>query len=69
LTFWQKDGTASGLLAKNLFRKTVDKDFPNLIEEIRKTDPEDARLNAALLRDYQILSAAYMLEPCHLSFL
>jgi indoleamine 2,3-dioxygenase len=57
------------LLAKDLFRKTVDKEFPNLISKIKKTDPDDVRLNTALLRDYQILSAAYMLEPCHLSFL
>lgn len=69
MTYWQKDGTASGLLAKDLFRKTVDKDFPDLMTKIMKTDPDDIRLNTALLRDYQILAAAYMLEPCHISFL
>jgi hypothetical protein len=52
MTFWQKDGTASGLLAKDLFRKTVDNEFPDLMAKIIKTDPEDSRLNAALLRDY-----------------
>jgi hypothetical protein len=30
MTFWQKNGTASGLLAKNHLRSTVDLDFPDL---------------------------------------
>ena len=69
MTFWQKDGTATGLLATNKFRKTVDNDFPDLLSLLKKTDPEDIRLSVALLRDYQLLSAGYMHEPCHLSFL
>lgn len=37
--------------------------------ELRKVDVNDARLNAALFRDYSMLSSAYLLEPCHLSYL
>jgi len=67
MIYWQPDGTATGLLAKNLLRKTVDSDLPNLIKHIDKLDPNDARLHAALFRDYSFLSAAYMLESCHIS--
>jgi hypothetical protein len=52
MTYWQKDGSASGLLAKDMFRKTIDKDFPDFMEKIKKVDSQDARLNSALLRDY-----------------
>ncbi len=52
-----------------MFRKTIDNDFPDFMEKIKKVDSQDARLNSALLRDYQILAAGYMLEPCHLSYL
>lgn len=30
MTYWQPDGSATGLLAKNLLRKTIDSDLPNL---------------------------------------
>jgi indoleamine 2,3-dioxygenase len=56
-------------LAKNLLRKTVDSDLPNLMNLIEKVDINDARTNAALFRDYSCLSAGYLLEPCHLNFL
>lgn len=52
MTYWQPDGTASGLLAKNELRKTVDKELPNLIKEIEKIDIKDDRTQAALFRDY-----------------
>lgn len=52
MTYWQPDGTASGLLAKNELRKTVDKELPNLIKEIEKIDIKDDRTLAALFRDY-----------------
>jgi len=68
LTLYQPDGS-EGLLMKNQLRKTVDRDFPNLTTEVMKVDPNDARLNSALWRDYTILGATYLLEPCHLSFL
>jgi hypothetical protein len=38
MTFWQKNGTASGLLAKNHLRSTVDLDFPDLSEQLKKVD-------------------------------
>lgn len=56
------------MLAKNEFRNTINKEFPNWADKIKKVDINDARLNAALFRDYSILSAAYLLEPCHQSF-
>jgi len=59
------NGEPVGLLAKNEFRKTIKGDFPDLTEEIRKVDVNDARLNAALFRDYSFASASYMLESCH----
>lgn len=67
MTYWQPDGTATGLLAKNQLRKTVDSELPNLIKQIEKVDQTDARLNAALFRDYSFLAAAYMLESCHIN--
>jgi len=69
MTFWQPDGTPTGLLAKNELRTTVDSEFPNLMAEINKVDIKDARLNAALFRDFSHLSAGYLLESCHLSYL
>ena len=68
MTFHQPDGS-KGLLAHDLLRKTVDKDFPDLMSEVLKVDPMDARMNTALFRDYTMLAASYMLEPCHLSYL
>ena len=69
MTFWQSDGTATGLLAKNELRTTVDSNFPNMMDQINKVDINDHRLNAALFRDYSHLSAGYLLESCHLSYL
>ena len=54
-TFHQPDGSPTGLLAKNEFRKTVDKELPNLIDQIKKVDINDGRLNAALFRDFSFL--------------
>jgi indoleamine 2,3-dioxygenase len=67
MTYWQKDGTATGLLAKNELRKTVDSSLPNLMSEINKVDKMDARLKAALFRDYSFLASAYIHESTHLS--
>lgn len=67
MTYWQKDGTATGLLAKNELRKTVDQSLPNLMSELQKVDKMDARLNAALFRDYSFLASAYIHESTHLS--
>lgn len=47
----------------------MDNDFPNLTTEVLKVDANDARLNSALWRDFTILGATYLLEPCHLNFL
>lgn len=68
MTFHQPDGT-KGLLAKDLLRKTVDSDLPNMMDQINKVDARDSHLCAALFRDYSMLSAGYLLESCHLSFL
>lgn len=65
MVYWQPDGTATGLLAKNELRSTVMNDFPDMMHEINKVDVNDDRMNAALFRDYSFLSAAYLLEPCH----
>jgi hypothetical protein len=40
-----------------------------MIDEVKKVDPSDLALNAALFRDFQFLAAAYMLEACHLKYL
>lgn len=69
MTFYQPDGSATGLLAKNELRTTVQKDFPDLMAAINKVDVNDDRLNAALFRDFSFLSSAYLLEPCHLQYL
>ena len=47
----------------------MDASFPNMIEVIKKSDPNDARLMGALFRDYSMASAGYMLEPCHIEYL
>jgi len=65
MSFEQPDGS-QGLLAKNALRKAVDTEFPNYTAEIKKVDPEDARLNTALFRDFTMLGASYLLEPCHI---
>ena len=69
MPFYDADGKPTGLLAKNMLRKTVDSDFPNLMSQINKVDTKDAHLVAALFRDYSFLSAGYLLESSHLTYL
>jgi indoleamine 2,3-dioxygenase len=47
----------------------VDHELPDFMSEINKVDEMDYRLNAALFRDYSMLSSAYLLEECHLNYL
>lgn len=47
----------------------MDSDLPDFMSHIKKVDENDKALNAALLRDYMMLGSAYILEPCHLSYL
>jgi indoleamine 2,3-dioxygenase len=68
MTFTQPNGK-DGLLAQNKLRTTVDAHLPDLMNEIKKIDKNDEIMNTALFRDYGFLSAAYMLEPCHLNYL
>ena len=68
MSYEQPDGS-EGLLAKNLLRKTVDADLDNYTAEIKKVDPNDAPLNTALFRDFTMLGASYLLEPCHINYL
>ena len=69
MTYWQPDGTATGLLAKNKLRSSVDTELPDFMSEIKKVDVNDYRLNAALFRDYSMMSSAYLLEDCHINYL
>jgi indoleamine 2,3-dioxygenase len=39
------------------------------MSEINKVDEKDYRLNAALFRDYSMLTSAYLLEDCHQNYL
>jgi indoleamine 2,3-dioxygenase len=39
------------------------------MSEIIKVDENDYRLNAALFRDYSMLTSAYLLEDCHQNYL
>jgi indoleamine 2,3-dioxygenase len=39
------------------------------MEELAKVDEADERLNAALFRDFSMLSSAYLLEECHINYL
>lgn len=52
-----------------MLRKTINDDFPDLMDVINKVDKDDARLNASLFRDFSFLSSAYLLEPCHNQYL
>ena len=38
------------------------------MSEINKVDENDYRLNAALFRDFSMLTSAYLLEGCHLNY-
>ena len=55
-------------MAKNKLRSTVDTELPDFMSEIKKVDEMDYRLNAALFRDYSMLSSAYLLEDCHVNY-
>jgi indoleamine 2,3-dioxygenase len=68
MTIIQKNGS-EGLLAKNKLREAVDAELPNFMEELKKVDEKDERLNAALFRDFSMLSSAYLLEECHINYL
>ena len=57
------------MLAQNKLRSSVDLELPDLIHEITKVDKNDYRLNAALFRDYSMLTSAYLLEGCHQNYL
>lgn len=39
------------------------------MEQLAKVDEADERLNAALFRDFSMLSSAYLLEECHINYL
>lgn len=52
-----------GLLADGMLGETVDIDFPDLTEVIKKYR-NDKVLMTALYRDYSFLASAYLLEPC-----
>jgi indoleamine 2,3-dioxygenase len=69
MKFHGDDGKPTGLLAMNKFRKTIETEFPDMTEVMKKVDPTDARLNGAIYRDYGIMASAYMLEECHLNYL
>ncbi|KAF8631685.1 hypothetical protein AX15_002253 [Amanita polypyramis BW_CC] len=57
-----------GLLAQNKLGETVDKDLPDLTDEIDKYADNQLVLSA-LYRDYSFLASGYLLEPCHHEFL
>lgn len=57
-----------GLLAEGRLGEVVDKEFPNLISEVKKYEKNQVVLNA-LYRDYSFLASSYLLEPCHHEFL
>ncbi|KAJ3731341.1 IDO-domain-containing protein [Lentinula guzmanii] len=61
------DGTP-GLLASGNLGETVEKELPDLSEEVEKFK-DDAAIMNAIYRDYSFLLSAYLLEPCHLRFL
>ncbi|GAW05939.1 indoleamine -dioxygenase family protein [Lentinula edodes] len=61
------DGTP-GLLAEGKLGETVEKELPDLSEEVEKYK-DDAGIMNAIYRDYSFLLSAYLLEPCHLRFL
>ena len=61
-----RDG-GPGLLATGSLGDEVKK-LPDLAEAIEEAK-EDLPLMNALYRDYSFLASAYLLEPCHMSFL
>ena len=56
-----------GLLATGSLGEAV-RTFPDLTEEIEEVKADLPLMNA-LYRDYSFLASAYLLEPCHMSFL
>ncbi|OAG08565.1 uncharacterized protein CC84DRAFT_1185388 [Paraphaeosphaeria sporulosa] len=57
-----------GLLAKFTFGDTLDKELPDLSDEVEKYRDDLVVMNA-LYRDYSFLASAYLFEPCHERFL
>ncbi|KAL1593325.1 hypothetical protein SLS60_010933 [Paraconiothyrium brasiliense] len=57
-----------GLLAKFTFGETLDKELPDLSDEVEKYRDDLVTMNA-LYRDYSFLASAYLFEPCHERFL
>ncbi|EWC45783.1 hypothetical protein DRE_05120 [Drechslerella stenobrocha 248] len=53
-----------GLLDSLKLGDTIDKTFPNLVEEVDKYKDDQIILNA-LYRDYSFLLSAYLFEPCY----
>jgi len=64
MSFYLPDGSA-GLLQKNTFGATVDRELPMYNVD----GVEDSRLISALFRDYTYLASSYLLEPCHQQYL
>ncbi|KAF9739802.1 elongation factor Tu GTP binding domain-containing protein [Paraphaeosphaeria minitans] len=57
-----------GLLAKFTFGDTLEKELPDLSDEVEKYRDDLVVMNA-LYRDYSFLASAYLFEPCHERFL
>ena len=57
-----------GLLATGMLGDTVERNLPDLSNEIEKYKDNLPLINA-LYRDYSFLASAYLLEPCHLRFM
>jgi indoleamine 2,3-dioxygenase len=57
-----------GLLATGKLGDTVERNLPDLSNEIEKYKDNLPLINA-LYRDYSFLASAYLLEPCHLRFM
>jgi hypothetical protein len=58
----------AGLLAKFTFGDTVEKELPDLSDQIEKFRNDLVVMNA-LYRDYSFIASAYLLEPCHKRYL
>ena len=57
-----------GLLGKFTFGETLDRELPDLSDEVEKYRHDLVVMNA-LYRDYSFLASAYLFEPCHERFL
>ncbi|KAK7519143.1 indoleamine 2,3-dioxygenase gamma type [Phyllosticta citriasiana] len=60
------DGTP-GLLAQGKLGEAVERELPDLSDEVEK-HRDDAAFMTAVYRDYSFLLSAYLLEPCHERF-